>query len=111
MATNYQQPGNVLTLTAPAGGVLSGTPYLIGGLLVVALHSAAEGASFEGQTVGVWSLPKVSAQAWTEGAAIYWDDTAKVCTTDDAAGANPLVGHATAVAADPSATGLVRLRQ
>ncbi|MFP3979163.1 DUF2190 family protein [Marinobacter sp. KMM 10035] len=107
MATNFVQPGQVLTLTAPAGGVTSGSGHLIGAMFVVALHSAAVGESFEGQLTGVWSLPKTSAQAWTEGVAIYWDGSK--ATTADASGSNALIGHAAAAAANPSATGLVRL--
>lgn len=107
MATNYVQPGQVLTLTAPAGGVTSGSGHLIGAMFVVALHSALVGESFEGQLTGVWRLPKTSAQAWTEGAEIYWDGSK--ATTADASGSNTLIGHAAAAAANPSATGLVRL--
>jgi predicted RecA/RadA family phage recombinase len=107
MATNFIQPGQVLTLTAPAGGVTSGVGYLIGALFVVALQDAAEGAAFEGQCTGVWELPKTSAQAWTEGVAVYWDGSK--ATTADAAGANTLIGHAATAAANPSSHGLVRL--
>ena len=105
MATNFVQPGNVLTLTAPAGGVVSGAGYMIGDLFVVALHDAAEGAAFEGQCVGCWQLPKSSGEAWSEGVAIYWDGAE--CTTT--AEGNKLIGHA-AAGADASATvGVVRL--
>lgn len=107
MATNFVQPGQVLTLTAPAGGVTSGSGYLIGSMFVVALHDAGAGTPFEGQLTGVWSLPKTSAQAWTEGAAIYWDGSK--ATTAEGSGSNTLIGHAAAAAANPSATGLVRL--
>ncbi len=105
MATNFVQPGQVLTLTAPSGGVTAGSGYLIGAMFVVALHKAPAGESFEGQLTGVWSLPKTSAQAWTEGAALYWDGS-KVTTAEST---NTLIGHAAAAAANPSATGLVRL--
>lgn len=105
MATNYVQPGQVLTLTAPSGGVTSGSGHVIGDLFVVALHDAASGESFEGQLTGVWSLPKTSAQAWTEGASIYWDGSK--ATTEEAS--NTLIGHAASAAANPTSTGLVRL--
>lgn len=105
MATNFVQPGNVLTLTAPAGGVVSGAGYMIGDLFVVALHDAAEGAAFEGQCVGVWQLPRKSGEAWTEGAAIYWDGAE--CTTT--ATGNKLIGHAAAAAGDTAISGYVRL--
>ena len=105
MANNFVQPGHVLTLTAPAGGVTSGSGYVIGALFVVALGDAAAGEPFEGQCSGVWELPKTSAQAWTEGVAIYWNGTAATTASTD----NDLIGHAAKAAANPSATGFVRL--
>lgn len=104
---NYIQPGDTLELTAPSGGVVSGTGYLIGALFVVAAVTAAEGATFAAKVTGVISLAKVSAQAWTEGAKVYWDNTAKNVTTT--ASGNTLIGVAAAVANNPSSTGLVRL--
>lgn len=104
---NYVQPGDVLTLIAPSGGVVSGTPYLIGTIFAIAAYSAAAGAEFEGKVCGVFDVPKVSAQAWTQGATIYWDDTAKLFTTVSTS--NTKVGVATLAAANPSSTGRVRL--
>jgi predicted RecA/RadA family phage recombinase len=37
---NQKKTGRILTFTAPAGGVVSGGAYLIGGLLVVAQADA-----------------------------------------------------------------------
>lgn len=105
MAKNFIQPGQVLTLTAPAGGVTSGSGHLIGDLFVIALHKAEEGESFEGQLTGVWSLPKASAQAWEEGVALYWDGSEVTTTKTE----NTLIGHAAAAATNPSPSGLVRL--
>lgn len=107
MSTNFRQEGDIVPYTAPSGGVVSGTAYLIGAILVVAEVTAAEGVVFNGRVVGIVSYAKVSAQAWTEGAKIYWDNSAKNMTTT--ASGNTLVGVAAAVAANPSATGLVRL--
>ena len=104
---NYIKSGDVLPLTAPSGGVVSGDAYLFGTMLVIATTSAAVGEQFEGRTVGVYDVPKVSAQAWTVGARIYWDNTAFNFTTT--VGSNTLVGVAVAPAANPSATGRVRL--
>lgn len=56
MAKNYIQDGNVLTLTAPTGGVTSGALVAIGTLVVVAIANAAEGALFAGKTNGVWEV-------------------------------------------------------
>lgn len=103
---NYGQPGDVLEFTAPAGGVVAGTAYLIGSLLVVALISAAAAAKFTGACAGVFDLTKASG-AWTEGQNIYWDNTAKNFTTT--ATANFYAGVAAAAAAAGDATGSVRL--
>lgn len=72
---NYLQDGDVIELTAPAGGVNSGTAYLIGGLVVVAQHTAAAGDAFQGYRRGVFTLPIASGDTPTEGQLAYWDNT------------------------------------
>lgn len=103
---NYVQDGNVIALAAPHD-VASGGGALVGKLFGVAQVSAAATATVALVTRGVFELSKTSAQAWTVGADIYWDDTNKVCTT--AASGNTLIGKAVAAAANPSSTGTVRL--
>jgi len=105
---NYIQPGRVLTFTAPAGGVKSGVGVKVGQLFVVPAADAAAGTMFEGKATGVFALPKLSAQAWTEGQLIYWDAANDRCTSASAAGLLP-IGCAAAAAANPSTSGLVRL--
>ncbi len=95
MAKNSVQVGRVLDLIAPAGGVVSGTAYLIGSIFVVALTSAAAGATFSGERLGGWTLPK-AAVAISQGAKLYWDNTAFNLTTT--AGGNTLVGAALSAA-------------
>jgi predicted RecA/RadA family phage recombinase len=107
MASNYKQPGKVITCIAPSGGVVSGLPYMLGAVLVVALASAVEAAEFEGQLGGVWALPKTSAQAWAFGDKIYWN--ASTSKLDNVPTVGPLVGVATAIAANPTSTGEVLL--
>jgi predicted RecA/RadA family phage recombinase len=104
---NYRQSGDFLTLTAPSGGVVAGTAYLIGALVVVSQETKAQGLPFVAIRQGVFELAKVSAQAWTEGATLYWDNTAKLFTT--VATSNTSAGVAAAAAANPSSTGLVCL--
>lgn len=89
---NFIQEGKNLTLTAPGGGVVSGTVYLIGSLLVVATVTASEGESFVGLVTGVISYTKPGSQAWTEGAKVYWDNSAKKFTTTSSG--NTLAGVA-----------------
>jgi len=106
MATNYIQPGSVVTVTAPAD-VASGAGVLIGTLFGVATQAAKSGEPLELKTDGVWELAKTSAQAWaTVGLAIYATSAGLLTTT---ATDNVLVGKNIATAANPSPTGTVRL--
>lgn len=106
MASNYLQPGDVLTLIAPYD-VASGGGALVGRLFGVATSTVATGKPGEFKTTGVWLLPKTSAQAWTAGASIFWDNTNKRCDSDATVG--PFIGAAVAAADNPSSTGYVQL--
>ena len=103
---NFVQRGDILTLVAPYD-VAAGAGLLVGAIFGVATSPALSGATVEAAVCGVFELPKTSAQAWTVGAKVYWDDAAKLCTTVNTS--NTLIGVAVAAAANPSATGLVRL--
>lgn len=75
---NFLKPGKVMTYAVPAGGVVSSTGYLIGALFVVATATvaAATGATFEGDTEGMYTLPKATGEgALVEGAPVWWDVT------------------------------------
>lgn len=102
---NYIQPGDTITVVAPAT-ITSGDGVLVGLLFGIAVTDAGSGDDVDIKTTGVFELPKVSAQAWTQGAQIYWDDGNSNCTTTDT---NVPIGVATAAAANPSAVGYVRL--
>jgi predicted RecA/RadA family phage recombinase len=105
---NYKGPSDTVEVTAPAD-VKSGDGVLVGKLFGVAEFSAAAGARVNISRSGIFTLPKTSAQAWTEGAVLYWDGTR--LTTADNSGANTKVGYAAAVAANPSPTGSLILHQ
>lgn len=106
---NYRGPGKVVTFTAPSGGVVSGAPYLIGSLVVVAQATVAEGLPFAGLIQGEVSYTKTGSQAWTEGVKIYLDVSPREFTTSS--GGNTLCGVAVeAVGAGAGeTTGKVRL--
>lgn len=106
MSTTFLQKGEVLTLTAPAGGVVAGTAYLIGAILVVARETVAQGLPFDADVCGVHVLPK-AAGALAEGASVYWDNAAKNVTATPTA--NYYIGVATAAALAGDATVPVRL--
>ncbi|MWP40330.1 DUF2190 family protein [Rhodobacter sphaeroides] len=74
---NYIQKGDVITLTAPAGGIASGDVLIVGNIFGVAAYSAAEGDPLELGTTGVFKLPKATAAMLTVGARVAWDNTAK----------------------------------
>lgn len=104
---NFIQDGDTLSLPAPYD-VASGGGAKIGALFGVAVAAVVSGALGQFKTTGVFDLPKLSAQAWaTIGTPIYWDDTNKWCTT--VASTHQCIGISVAVAANPSATGRVRL--
>lgn len=103
---NYIQPGNVLTMIAPSGGVVGGGFYVIGSIFGVAAYSAAQGEKFELKTGEVFDLPKTSAEAWTPGAPVY-ATAGNIMTTT--VGSNLKVGVAVLAAANPSGIGRVRL--
>lgn len=105
---NYVQPGEVLNLTAPAT-VASGKGALIGGTIfgVACADYSSGDTNGEFQVEGVFDLDKVSAQSWSVGNIIFWDNSAKLCTT--VASGNIKIGVAIKAAANPSSTGRVRL--
>lgn len=82
MAKNYVSDGNAVTMTAPAGGVVSGTPVKIGALVVIPLVTAAAGEKFTGRTRGVWLLPVTS--GLTAGALVKWDTVTGKLVADSA---------------------------
>lgn len=102
---NYISTGDIIEVTAPAN-VKSGDIVVVGQLAGIAVADATSGAKVNIKTSGVFDVAKTSAQAWAAGAKIY-ATSAGVATTS--ATDNVPLGHAIAGAANPSATGLVRL--
>lgn len=104
---NYVESGNDLTLTAPTGGVVSGTPVQIGQLLVVPTISAAQTKPFSCKTRGVFeNMTKTAGQTWAEGQPLFWTGSAFTTT----AGTNLHVGCAAAVAESADVLGKVFLQ-
>ncbi|MEJ6397038.1 DUF2190 family protein [Yoonia sp. 208BN28-4] len=103
---NYVNEGKAITVTA-AAAVASGAGVLAGALFGVAQGDAEAGEPLVLVRCGQFDLAKTSAQAWTVGAKLYWDNSNNVVTT--AASGNTLIGCAGAAAANPSATGTVIL--
>ncbi|MBX9926000.1 MAG: DUF2190 family protein [Hyphomicrobiaceae bacterium] len=104
---NFVQRGDVITVTAPTGGVTSGQGVLVGNLFGVAATTVAEGASVEMATVGVYELPKLVSAVIAAGARVAWDNTAKQVVVPGT-GMVP-IGIATLAAGNGVATVRVRL--
>lgn len=57
MSTNYVSNGKTVTLPAPTGGSVAGTPQVIDSLAVMPLQSGSKGASITYHTEGEWEAP------------------------------------------------------
>jgi predicted RecA/RadA family phage recombinase len=106
MADNYIQEGNVLTVTAPSGGLVSGQAVLIGSLFGVACTDIAEAADGELSVRGVYAITKATV-AWSQGDKVYWDNSAKKVT--NVSTSNTLIGIGTEDVVSGDATGNVRI--
>lgn len=96
---NLVQSGNVIALTAPYV-LLSGQGVLVGSIFGVASCDAASGAEVQAVREGVFDLAAVSVDTGTQGAKVYWDNTARKITTT--ATNNTLVGALAAAKAGES---------
>ena len=101
---NFIQKGDNITLESPAD-VLSGQGVLIDSLFGVANGDAATGQPVVLSTVGVYELPKLTADDITVGAAVYWDASENEVTLETEG--NTKVGVAVAA---KSGAGLVATR-
>lgn len=122
MTTKYIQEGATIDITA-GSTISSGDVFELAdtasAMLVVALTDIANGSVGTCATEGVYTLPKVSAAVFAQGAYVYWDTSANavdddqlsaatgdfICGTAWVAGANTettaqikLMGHATVIA-------------
>ena len=90
---NLVQPGDAIVVVAPYA-VAAGAGCLVGSLFGVAQEAAGSGANVTLVPHGIFTLVKAGSQAWTVGARIYWDDSAKACTTTSST--HKLIGVAAA---------------
>ncbi|GLS29952.1 Predicted phage recombinase, RecA/RadA family [Mesorhizobium albiziae] len=104
---NYIQPGNSITIPAPAGGVVSGQPVAVGSLRGFAAATAADGVDVAIVRNGVFGVVKVAGEAWAIGDKVYYNAT-NGNFTKTAAGA-VLFGFATAAALSAATAGEVAL--
>jgi predicted RecA/RadA family phage recombinase len=107
---NFVQPGDLVTVAAPTGGIASGQGVLIGALFGVAAITQAEGSDVEIATRGVFDLAKMNGAEFTPGAAVYWDAATKTAAAGiSTAGGDARIGVALEVAGPSAATVRCRL--
>jgi predicted RecA/RadA family phage recombinase len=83
---NFIQPGDVVTVAAPSGGITSGQGVLISSLFGVAATTQAEGDDVEIATRGVFDLAKANGATFAVGATVYWDASTKTATASISTG-------------------------
>lgn len=105
MAKNFIQPGDTVTIPAPAA-VTSGGVVIAGNIAGIAQGDAASGEPVDVKTSGVWQLPKVAADNVTLGAPIHWASGTGLATIT--ASGNRKIGVAVEAAA--ASTGTVKVR-
>lgn len=70
---NFIQNGDVITATAPTGGITSGQGMVMGALFGVAATTAAEGEAVNIATRGVYELAKRTTATFTAGTVVSYD--------------------------------------
>lgn len=103
---NFVQPGDTLTIPAPAA-IVSGAVVIAGKIVGIAAGTAESGKPVDVATVGVFELPKVGADAFTLGADVYWDAEDDLATVTSSG--NTRLGVAVAAAGAGVASVNVRL--
>lgn len=103
----FIQPGNIITVVAPVGGIAAGQGLLIGGLFGIATSSALQGDDVEIAVTGVFDMSKALTAVIAQGDQVAWDDTAKEIVLPGV-GFYP-VGIATTAVGSGSTTVSVRL--
>lgn len=112
---NFLQNGKTMLITVPAGGLVSGQPYVEGSKLVICVTDGAENDIIAANTSGVYSLAKKAAEAIAQGVPVYWDETEEEITATASGNVFAGYAHAAAAGADteiavalaPNASGLV----
>lgn len=113
MTSKYVQDGDIMDYANAGSAIASGAVVAVGNLIGVALADIAATSGVGSVALeGVFTLPKVTGTAWTQGAKLLWDASAGKF---DLGTATPATGDisgccvAFAAAASAATTGLVKL--
>jgi len=92
---NFVQISEIVTRTAPSGGIDAGEGRLLGSEFHIAQTSADEGEAYSALTVGIVTLPVADGQIFAGvGAPVYWDDGECYASSG---GTRPQIGTADAI--------------
>ena len=93
---NFVQISEIVTRTAPSGGIEAGEGRLLGSEFHIAQTAADEGDAYSALTVGIVTLPVADGQAFEGGvgAPVYWDDGECYASSG---GTRPQIGTADAI--------------
>lgn len=111
MAKNFLQPGNVVTVTAPAN-FSSGEGALVGaGLFGVVGGDVLSGEDMDLHMVGVFDLAADTEDTFAIGDSVFWNATTKKCESaaDSNSEATALIGVAVGAKGVGATTARVRL--
>lgn len=103
---NWVQSGKTVDWVAD-GNVTSGDFILRGALFGIATISGVSGDVVPLRTGGVVDYAKLNTEAWTFGAAVYWDSANSRFTT--VSSGNTKAGVAVLATSNPSPVGRIRL--
>jgi len=106
---NYEQRGDVITITAGAN-IASGAVVRVGNLLGVACGDIANGAQGEVAITGVFTVPKVSGAVIAQGERLVWDVSAGAFDDSAATPATGDVSGEAAVAFEAAGNGVTSLK-
>lgn len=102
----FKQIGDHMDHT-PGAAVANSAVVLVGTKIGVAIAAIAANTPGTLRVTGVAALPKKAGDTPAQGAAVYWDNTAKYITTT--VGSNTYAGYAFAAALSGDATVDVKL--
>lgn len=105
---NYDNPGDIMELTAPSGGVSSGDVVKVGSVVGVVIADAAQGAAMQVAVKGVFdNLACLGSDDISAGDPLYWDNGNSRFTLTSASG---LVLCGVAATASGSGTATVKVK-
>ena len=79
---NYRSNFDTIQVTAPVGGVVGGTPVVIGSLFGIPASTVAAGQPVTLVTAGLFTLAKAGTLALTAGDRVYWNASTGVTKTE-----------------------------